>query len=110
MVQYKQVFDCTVYLLALFWLIFPAIWGYCALGNKESQGKEVSSSYSKWLKHMSLVAFSQFGSLGRLLWKTGQSPTTCDPVDGWVGGIEKKFFCDYIQQVMAIASQKQKWT
>lgn len=63
MVWYKQVFDGTVYLLVLFWLIFPAIWWYCASGNKESKGKEVSSSYSKWLKHMSFIVFSQFGYL-----------------------------------------------
>lgn len=63
MVWYKQVFDGTVYLLALFWLIFPAIWWYCASGNKESKGKEVSSSYSKWLKHMSFIVLSQFGYL-----------------------------------------------
>lgn len=105
MLWYKQVFDGAVYLLALFWLIFPAIWGYCASGNKESQGKEVSSSYSKWLKHMSLVAFSEFGSLGGLLWKIGRKAQP-HAVQGYrVGGIEKKFF----QQGMDIGSQKQKW-
>lgn len=110
MVWYEQVFDGTVYLLALFWLIFLAIWGYWASRNTESQGKEVSSSYSKWLKHMSLVSLSQFGSLGGLLWKMGHKAQPHMVQWYWVGDTEKKFFCNYIQQVMGIASQKQKWT
>lgn len=110
MVRYKQVFDGTVYLLALLWLILPAIWWYCASGNKESQGKEVSSSYSTWLKHMSLVAFSQFGSLGGLLWEMEHKVQPHMVQQYWVGSIEEKFFCNSIQQVMGIASQKQKLT
>lgn len=110
MARYKQVFDGTVYLLALFWLIFPAIWWHCSSGNKESQGKEVSSSYSKWLKHMSLITFPQFGSLGGVLWKIEHKAQPHMVQWYWVGGIEKKFFCNSIQQVMGIASQKQKWT